>query len=467
MRRLLIAVVAAALGGGCTVGPNYSRPQVAVPGVFRGASGASGASGAFGDSKWQTLFADDTMNKMVSQALDHNFDLRIAVERVEEARAQLGITRADQFPFVDAQTSFTGSRSSSIGSAGPLVPATARIRDSYTTVGAALSWEVDLWGRLRRLTEAARAGFLASQEGRHAVEVSLVSDVMESYFQLLEQDSELDISRKTVAAAQDSLRIVELRHSGGAASALDVREAEQLLYTATARIAAAQRAIAQTENQLSLLQGNAPDAQPRGRKLEEIPIPAEVTPGTPAQLLERRPDIRQAEQNLIAANAEIGAARALYYPNISLSAFAGAQSRYLLDLATAPARVYTAAPSAIQAIFHGGQLKNQVRLSEAQEREMLVTYQQSIYTGLKEVADALIGFDRLKEERGEQQKLVNTLEDAVRLSDLRYRGGLDTYLQVLDAQRNLFAGQLTLAQLRLAERSALVQIYRALGGGWS
>ena len=210
-------------------------------------------------------------------------------------------------------------------SIGPttFVPAGTRLNAAYTALGFALSWEVDLWGRLRRLTEAARANYLASEEGRRAVQVSLVSDVMDSYFQLLEQDSELDISRKTVTTAQESLRIVQLRHDRGAASALDVRQAEQLLYTATARIAAAQRSIAQTENLLSLLQGSVPDAQPRGRKLEDIPEPATAPPGLPSSLLERRPDIRVAEENLVAANAQIGAARALYFPQISLTAFAG------------------------------------------------------------------------------------------------------------------------------------------------
>jgi multidrug efflux system outer membrane protein len=215
------------------------------------------------------------------------------------------------------------------------------------------------------------------------------------------------------------------------------------------------------------LQGEVPGAQARERKLEEVPVPAHVAPGLPSALLERRPDIREAEQKLVAANAEIGAARALYFPQISLSAFAGGQSRYLLDLATAPARSYTVAPSALQAIFHAGQIRNQVRLTEAQKREMLITYQRTIYTALRDVSDALAGLDRLREERRQQELLVTTLADSVRLSELRYRGGLDSYLQVLDAQRNLFSGQLTLAQLRLNERVAVVQIYRALGGGWS
>jgi len=463
--KALFWILPLAMLSGCAVGPNYHRPQVPLPDTFRNAPPASGAE-SIGDAKWQNLFSDDTLNGIVSKALANNFDLRIAAERAQEARAQLGITRANQLPFLDAQAGFTGSRASSVGSV-TFIPASTKIQSAYTTLGAAVSWELDLWGRLRRLTEAARANYLATEEGRHAVQVSLVSDVIDSYFQLLEQDSELEISRKTEASARDSLRIVELRHERGAASALDVRQADQLLYTATARIAAAQRSVAQTENLLSLLQGAVPEAQPRGRKLEEIPVPAEVAPGIPSALLARRPDIRAAEQNLIAANAQIGAARALYFPQISLTAFAGGQSRYLLDLASAPARVYTGAPTALQAIFHGGQLRNQVRLTEAQKREMLVSYQRAIYTALREVADALVGFDRLHEERAQQQQLVATLEDSVRLSELRYRGGLDSFLQVLDAQRNLFSGQLALAQLRLQERVGLVQIYRVLGGGWS
>jgi NodT family efflux transporter outer membrane factor (OMF) lipoprotein len=385
---------------------------------------------------------------------------------VEEARAQLGVTRANQYPFVDAQASFSGTRSSSIG-ANTFVPSGTKLSSSYTSLGAALSWELDIWGRLRRLTEAARASYLASEEGRRAVGVSLVSDVMEGYFQLLEQDLELEISRKTQGIAKDSLNLVELRRQRGAASGLDVRQAEQLLYAAGAQSAAAEHAIAQSENLLSLLQGSAPAAQARGRKLEEIPIPAQLPPGVPSTLLERRPDIREAEQNLVAANAQIGAARALYFPQLSLSAFAGGQSRSLLELASAPARVYSVAPGAVQSIFHAGQIRNQVRLSEAQQRELLITYQRSIYTALREVADALVSFDRLREQRSQEEQLVRTLEDTVRLSELRYRGGLDSYLQVLDAQRNLFNGQLALAQLRLQERVSVVQLYRALGGGWS
>ncbi|HEY1495387.1 MAG TPA: efflux transporter outer membrane subunit [Candidatus Solibacter sp.] len=467
MKKRIVLALAVLTLCGCVLGPNYKRPQVELPGEFRGAP-APGAdfSVSIADTKWQDLFPDQILNQMVTTALKQNFDLRIAAERVEEARAQLGITRANQYPNLQGQAGFTATRPSSAG-ANTFVPSGSNLSSSYTSLGAALSWELDIWGRLKRQTEAARARYLASEEGRRAVGVSLVSDVMEAYFQLLEQDLELEISRKTQGIAKDSLNLVQLRRQRGAASGLDVSQAEQLLYTAGVQIAAAERAIAQSEDLLSLLQGAVPAGQARGRKLEAIPIPAQLPPGLPAALLERRPDIREAEQNLVAANAEIGAARALYFPQLSLSAFAGGQSRGLSNVITGPARVYTVAPSALQTIFDAGQIRSNVRFTQAQKRELLVAYQKSIYSALREVADALAAFDRLREQRTQEESLAHTLEETVRLSELRYRGGLDSYLQVLDAQRNLFAVQLTLAQVRLQERVSVVQLYRALGGGWS
>ena len=446
----------------CTVGPNYHRPSTSLPAQFRG---APSTQASLADTKWQSLFQDDTLTQLVTTALNQNFDLAIAAARIEEARAQFGINRANQFPFLDAQAQWQATRSSSIGSFPFIAPGT-NLSATYTQVGAALSWELDLWGRYRRLTESARAQYLASEEARHGVVVSLISDVMNNYFQLLEQDLELEISRKTRDIGTDNLRLVNLRHERGAASGLDVSQADQLLYTATAQIAANERAIGQTEDALSLLLGNAPSGQPRGKTLEQIPLPAELPAGLPSTLLERRPDIREAEQNLIAANAQIGAARALYFPQISLTGFLGAQSRQLFNIVTAPARMDSIGPAATLPIFHAGQIRSQVRLTEAQEREMLATYRRSIYTGLREVSDALIAHDRTREQRAEQEKLVGALNESVRLSTLRYQGGLDSYLQVLDAERSLFQGQLALAQLRLFELQSVVQLYRALGGGW-
>jgi NodT family efflux transporter outer membrane factor (OMF) lipoprotein len=468
MRKLFFAIPLIVILAGCTVGPNYKRPQVAVPGDFRGSIANPGSDTAvsLADTKWPELFKSEPLNKLIGTALERNFDIRIAAERVQQARAQLGVTRAEQFPFVDAQGQFNASRQSTLGSFR-FLPSGTNLSSSYTQAGVGLSWELDLWGRLRRLTEAARAEYLASEEGRRAVVVSLISDVTTAYFQLLELELELDVSRKTRDTAADSLKLVQLRRERGAASGLDVRQAEQLQFSANAQIEAVERGIAQSENLLSLLLGQPPSDQPRGAALEQIPVPPAVPAGLPSALLERRPDIRSAEQTLIAANARIGAARALYFPQLSLTAFAGAQSRALTEIATAPARVYSVAPSALFPIFRAGQIRNEVRLTEAQQREMVVRYQQTIYNALREVSDALAGYTRTRNQRDQQEQLVRTLDDTVRLSTLRYKGGLDSYLQVLDAQRNLFAGELSLARLRLEERLAVVQLYRALGGGWS
>jgi multidrug efflux system outer membrane protein len=465
MRFCVILALTAFLTG-CAVGPNYKRPKVAVPDDFRGAPApTASAADSLADKQWAELFGDETLNNLISTALERNFDLRIAAERVEQARAELGVTRANQFPFADGQAQFTANRQSTVGSIR-FAPPGANLSVAYTQIGAALSWELDIWGRIRRLTEAARAQYLASEEARRGVLVSLIAEVTSRYFQLLELELELDVSRRTRDAAAESLRIVQLRRDEGAASGLDLRQAEQLLYTATAQIEAVERSIGQTENAISLLLGSAPSAQPRGRPLDQVPVPPEVPPGLPSALLERRPDVRQAEQNLIAANARIGAARAQYFPRISLTAFAGGQSRALAEIATGPAKFLSFAPAAVVPIFRAGQIANQVRLTEAQQRELLVDYERTIYNALREVSDALIGFEQTREQREQQEALVRTLSEAVRLSNLRYRGGLDSYLQVLDAQRNLFSGDLVLAQLRLQERLAVVQLYRALGGGW-
>jgi len=447
----------------CTVGPNYKRPAVPLPAQFHSPAPPESAA-SIADAKWFDLFNDDTLKQLVTTAIDRNFDLRIAAERVQEARATLGITSANQYPFLDAEALGLSTRSSTLGTQR-LAPS-QKISATYTQIGGALSWELDFWGRLRRLTEAARAQFLATEEGRRGALVSLVSQVMTTYFQLLEQDLELEIGRKTRDIANDNLRLVGLRHDRGAATGLDVSQAQQLLYTATAAMAAAERGVGQTEDALSLLLGEAPATQPRGKPLEQFPAPPQLPVGLPSALLERRPDIRQAEQNLVAANAEIGAARARYFPTIELTAFLGAQSRALMQIATGPARMESIGPSALLPIFHAGQTRQQVRLTEAQQREMLATYQKAVYSALRDVSDALIGHDRTREQREQQELLVHALSESVRLSTLRYQGGLDSYLQVLDAQRSLFQGQLQLSQLRMLELQSVAQLYRALGGGW-
>jgi multidrug efflux system outer membrane protein len=445
---------------GCLVGPNYHRPATTVPVEY---PGEVATQQSIADKKWFDLFQDATLKQLVATALEKNFDVRIAAERVLEARAQYGITRANLLPTLDAQGSFTGSRSSTIGSF-PIAPGTP-LAYSYTQAGLQFAWELDLWGRLRRLDEAARAQYLASEEVRNGVVISLISDVMTTYFELRELDLELKIGQQNNGIARDNLRLIQERKDRGAASSLDVHQAEQFLYTTTAEIASSERAIAQAEDELNLLLANVPGEVPRGQSLEQITSAPDLPAGLPSALLERRPDIRQAEDNLIAANAQIGAARALFFPDISLTGLLGSQSRSLAGMFTGPARMESIAGNALLPIFHAG-LRAGVQLTEAQQREMLVTYQKSIYNALREVADALAAHTRTREQRGEEEKLVNALTQSVRLSTLRYRGGLDSYLQVLDSERNLFAGQLDLAQLRLLELDSVVQLYRALGGGW-
>ena len=469
MKHTVFVSATLALGlTGCMVGPNYKRPAVSTPPQFRGAPPGDTSTAATPDSlaetKWFDLFRDDTVKQLVTSALEKNFDLRIAAERVLEARAQYGIVRANLLPTVDAQVQFTAVRSSSIGSA-TFVPPGTNLSSSYTQATGNLNWEIDLWGRLRRLNESAKAQYLGTEEARNGVKLSLIGDVMSTYFALREQDLELEISRQTGDIANDNLRLINLRHDRGAANALDVHQAEQFLYTATAQIASSQRAIGQSEDAISLLLGSAPSEVPRGKALDQIAAPPQLPPGLPSSLIERRPDIRQAEQNLVAANAQIGAARALLFPDISLTGLLGGQSRALTSLFTAPARTATISPAALIPIFHAG-LRSGVRLTEAQQREALITYEKTIYGALREVSDAFVVHERTRDQRIEEEKLVNALYESVQLSTLRYRGGLDSYLQVLDAERNLFGGQLTLAQLRLGELQSVVQLYRALGGGW-
>ena len=464
MKYALVAIAAVMLAG-CAVGPNYKRPALTLPEQFRGDASQTPADVSIADTKWPDLFHEPVLRKLVETALQENFDLRIAAEKVEQAHARLDGQRANLFPFINSQAQWNATRASTKGSL-PFVAENADLSYAYTQAGIGASWELDFWGRLRRLNESARAQFLAAGENRLAVRMSLVAEVMNAYFALLEQDRELAIGRQTVEVAENGLRLTTLRRDRGAATGLDVRQAEQLLYTATAQIAGAQRNIAQTENALSLLLGQAPGDIPRGSALEQIARPAQFPSGTPAELLARRPDIRQAEQQLISANAEIGAARALYFPQISLNGFLGGQSRALTEVFTNSARLASVTPTAIFPAFRAGQVRANVRLTEAQQREALIAYERTIFAGLRDASDALIASDHIREQFNQQERLVAALQESTRLSRLRYEGGLDSFLQVLDAERNLFQGQLVLAQLRMFELQSVVRLYRALGGGW-
>ncbi|MBI4903127.1 MAG: efflux transporter outer membrane subunit [Acidobacteria bacterium] len=446
---------------GCAVGPNYSRPDVPVPPRHRFDT-QDPATPSIAETKWTGLFQDDVLHQLVQTALSGNFDLSIATQRVIAARNQSGIQRSFLYPALNGSAQWSAVRNSGEGIIR--FPSTDA---SVTQAGFALSWELDFWGRLRRLTEAARADYLASEHARNAVITTVVADVTAAYISLRELDLELEIARNTRDVAQTGLRLTTLRHNQGAATGLDVHQAEQFLYTATAQIASAERQIAQTENFLRFLTGQSPGEVPRGRKLEEILSPRQIPAGLPSSLLERRPDIRQAEAELISANAQIGAARAQYFPQISLTGFLGGQSRSLLDLFSGPAQQFSFVPAATAPLFNAGRIRSGVRISEARKQEAVFVYKQAVENGFREVSDSLIGHTKTSEQRQQQELLVGALRETDRLSNLRYRGGLDSYLQVLDAQRNLFQADLVLAQLRRQELIAVVQLYRALGGGWN
>lgn len=463
-RLIVILLIAALLLSGCAVGPNYKRPDVATPDQFRGETASQDAP-SVADSQLYVKFDDPVLNQLVEAALKQNFDLRIAAERVQQARAQYAITSSGMYPQLNATAQFTASRSSTVGSA-VFVPRSANLDVSYTQAGMGLSWELDIWGRIRRMKEAALAQYLATEEAQHGVQTSLIADVIRGYLALRAADLELEIAHKTKEVAENGLRLTRVRRSGGAATGLDVSQAEQLLRTANAQIAASERAVALAENALSVLLGEYPSAIPRGKVLEAFISPSEVPAGLPASLLERRPDIRRAEQMLIAANAQIGVARAQYFPQISLTGFMGGQSRYLEELFTGPARMWNFTPSLTAPVFNAGRIRGGVKYSEAGQRAALLEYEKTIQTAFREVADSLAVHEKTREQREQQQMLVAALRESDRLSNLRYRGGMDSYLQVLDAQRNLFQGELTLTRLRFEELNSVVQLYRALGGGW-
>jgi len=465
--RSAIAVLTLLCLTGCAIGPNYKRPKVQSPAQYRQPVQVTEpvSKASLADLPWASLFGDEVITNLVRTALHQSNDLEAATQRVLQARAQLGVVRSQLAPQLTASAGFTASRTSSIGSFN-FIQSGANLAASYTQAGLNLAWEVDVWGRLRRLTESARAQYLAQEEARHAVVSSLIADVITTYLNLRELDLELEIARQTRNVGESGLKLTTLRKDRGVATGLDVRQAEQLLYTATSQIAATERAIAETENLLNVLLGQNPDDIPRGKPLVELVGPSKVPAGLPSDLLERRPDIRQAEQNLVAANAQIGAAKALFFPQISLTGFLGVQSRTLGELFTGPARFQNIAPAGFLPIFNAGQLRNNLRLTEAQQREAVATYRGTIQTAFQEVSSALADYQKNREQRGEQELLVKALQDATRLSNLRYRGGLDSFLQVIFAERNEFASELILAQLRKDELLSLIQLYRALGGGW-
>jgi outer membrane protein, multidrug efflux system len=438
----------------CTVGPNYKRPSVSVPQTYYNAGpGQTTDTASLGDEKWWALFRDQELQKLIRTGLENNYDTRIAASRILQAQEQVGITRANQFPSISAAPGFTSQR----------LPG---FTFSYFQLEALFSWNVDFWGQYRRATEAARANLLAAGWNRQQVISTLVSNVATAYFEMRELDTELAISTDTLASRRESLALTETLANGGAAALVDVRQAEQLVETAAETIPDTERQIGLEEDLISTLIGDNPHAIPRGAAFTDQPTPPEVPAGLPSRLLERRPDIRAAEAQLAAATANIGVARAAFFPSLPLTGGAGILSTTFAGLFDAPGAGWNFSGPLTQPIFEAGRLRANLRLSQAQQQQALLTYQQTIQTAFRQVSDALIAYRKYRDFTLHQQLLTAAAEDAARLSDLRYRGGATSYLEVLTSQTNSFSAQLNLARARLNERLSLVQLYTALGGGW-
>ena len=454
------ALLSCALAG-CTVGPNYHRPTVQTPGSFRDLSEnpqAQAQAASYADLPWWQVFQDPQLQELIRTALKQNYDLQLATERITAARAQVAITRSNQFPQVQGSGNFSGGKESNFQS-----------RFNFLVLSADAAFQLDFFGKLRRATEAARAQLLATQDARQTVVLTLVSDVASDYFALLQLDLQLQITHNTVAAQEASVKLTNLRVDHGVATKLDVLQAQQTLDTANAQIPDLERQIAQEENAISILLGNYPQAVPRGRTLVEQPLPPDVPPGLPSSLMERRPDIREAEQVLVAANAEIGVAKAEFFPQISLTGSGGGafgRSSAFSGLMASQLGIWSYGAQVSQPIFTGGALRGNLKLAESQHQQALIGYQQAIQHAFGDVSDALIGYQKSHQVRVRQEESVADLQESVRLSNMRYQGGTTTFLEVLDGQRSLFSAELTLAQARGAEYQSLVQLYRSLGGGW-
>jgi multidrug efflux system outer membrane protein len=483
--------IAAALGAaslllsGCTVGPKYQRPTIDAPAVYRGAdtggntqnskaphdldgtplpgqsNGLASTALSLGDEKWWEVFGDPQLQELIRAAIKQNYDLRIAAERVLESQAQLGITRSAEFPVLNGGGGYTAERypSAQFGGLGSFVSHLGQL-------GLSSSWNIDFWGQYRSATKAARAQLLASKWSQREVMDTLILNVASGYFQLRTLDLELEISKRTLASRQESLKLTQTLESGGSTSLLDVRQAEELVSTAAAAIPDIERQIEQEENALQTLLGQNPGSIARGLPIDQQPRMPVVPAGLPSSLIERRPDIRQAEELLIAANAQIGVAKAQYFPAISLTGQVGTASNALNTLFHDSTFAYTYGAAATEPIFDAGRIRNNVRLTEAQQREAVLTYKKAIAQSFQDVSNALVAYQKYREYREQQERLVIASRDAVNLSNMRYKGGYSSYLDVLTNQTTLFSGELTLAAAREEEMLSLVQLYNALGGGW-
>ena len=469
---LLLASAVTLLAAGCTPGPVYKRPAVNVPQSYRAPSGvnstpatAASTAASLGAQKWAAVFHDPVLQGLIREALKNNYNLRIAAQRILAAQDQLGITRSQEFPAISGSavyepTSSFGSSSSSGSSSGG--------SKSYVWgLGLTGSWNLDFWGYYRQQTVAARNELLATEWARRVTVNTIIEEVATAYFQLRTLDAELAITRQTVQARQQSLQLTETLERGGSGTLEDVRQAQESLYSAQAQIPVLQNQISQLENAISILLGRNPGPIVRSKLgVVNWPNPAAVPAGIPSQLLERRPDIQEAEAILRADNANVRVARAALFPHISLSATGGTVSSHLEDLFNASNFGWYASGALAQSIFEGGRLRANVRLSKAQKQAAVLSYQQTIKQAFAGVSDALIALRRYREYRAKQQQVAVAAKDATRLSKMRYQAGATSYLEVLTNETVYYNAQLNLAVAREQEAISFVQLYNSLGGGW-
>jgi multidrug efflux system outer membrane protein len=452
MRRTLPIVCLAATFSGCMVGPNYKRPDVSPPPAFR-AGEAQPEATSLGDAKWFDIYQDVTLQELIREALVANYDVRIAAQRILEAEGQVSATRSSLFPEVNAQAASNGYGIQS------------SVQRSHYGIYAA-SWEPDLFGKIRRATEAARADVFALEENRKGILQALVARVASSYFDLREYDAELEYVRESIVTREQSVRLVSAREEGGVGSMLEVDQAKSLVAAARSQAALIEKAQEQTENLINFLIGKQPGPVKRGNSLVYQAQPPQVPAGLPSALLERRPDLREAEQRLVAANARVGVAKAAFYPSINLTAAGGLQSTALLSVINRSGGAWNRGALLDIPLFDMGRRMGNYHSAQAQREEMVITYQKAINSAFQDVSNALVGYQKNREYSVSQTEFAQTLREQSRLANVRYVGGVSSYLEVLDTERQRLTAEQQLAQAQRDVLTSLVQLYKALGGGW-
>jgi multidrug efflux system outer membrane protein len=468
MARRLIVVALALLATGCVLGPNYKRPAVQSPPAWRDIPVAEAESLA--NVSWWQVYDDPALQELIKTALAENRDLKIAVERIEEARARYGFTKASLWPQVDANAA-AGALEFNSGSLvhtpeGDAAPTNGSLQTDLYSASVSVSWELDFFGRVRRATESQRALFLGTEEARRSAVLTLVSDVARAYFELRSLDRQLDIARRTVASRQEYVQLARDRFEGGLTSEIDFRQAEAELHRIESITFQIEAQIAGKENELSVLLGRNPGPITRGRSLDEQKLPPAVPAGLPSELLDRRPDIREAEQTLAATTANIGEAKALLYPRIALTGAFGTSSTEIDALFDSGSQSWNIFGSLLQPIFNAGKNRRRVEITESRQRQTLYAYESTILRAFRETEDALVAYRKTGEQGFAQGARVKADRKVLELAELRYRGGVSAYLEVLDAQRSLFNSELDEAQTVGSHLVSLVQLYKALGGGW-